>query len=367
MGGVKLAGFELCRYELPLSEPLTLKGEVLGSREGLLLRLEGEGGPVGWGETSPLPGFSSEDIDEAAGQLHDLAGSMVGREVSKVSLDPEGSLAQGLDAMDLAPSVRFGFELSLWNLYAASSGRSLPELVTPHPKVTVPVSALISGPPDEALERARRAWSAGYEAIKLKVGGRTVAEGVDLVRAVSEEMDAAGALRLDANRAWSLEEAERFARDTAAFSFEYVEEPLADPTLLPAFAETHCLPVALDESLAGMEPQALEDHGYARAVVLKPTLLGGLSRTLRFASRASRLGMEPVISSSYETGVGTVALVALAAGVGGAGVPAGLDTYRSLAADVLSPALDLPAPRVDVRAMVESRREIDNRLLRPVG
>jgi O-succinylbenzoate synthase len=364
---MRLTGFSLYRYELPLTDSLRLKGTTLRHREGLLVELTGEGGAAGWGETSPLPGFSREDLDAAARQLHALTSSMVGREVSEGALDPEGPFTRGLDAMDLAPSVRFGFELSLWNLYAASSGRSLPELVTPHPKVTVPVSALISGPPDEALERVRRAWSAGYEAIKLKVGGRTVAEGVELVRAVSEEMDGAGALRLDANRAWSLEEAERFARDTAALRFEYVEEPLADPTLLPAFAETHGLPVALDESLAGMEPQALEDHGYARAVVLKPTLLGGLSRTLRFASRASRLGMEPVISSSYETGVGTVALVALAAGVGGAGVPAGLDTYRSLAADVLSPALDLPAPRVDVRAMVESRREIDNRLLRPVG
>jgi O-succinylbenzoate synthase len=367
MGGVKLAGFALHRYELPLSEPLTLKGKVLRHREGLLLRLDGEEGTDGWGETSPLPGFSREDLDGAASQLRDLASSMVGYEVRKDSLDPEGSLARRLDAMDLAPSVRFGFELSLWNLYAASCGRSLPELVTSHPKTAVPVSALISGPPDEALEEARRIRSAGYDAMKLKVGGRAVEEDVGLVRALNEEMDDAVALRLDANRAWSLEEAERFARGAAALRFEYVEEPLADPALLPTFARDHSIPVALDESLAVLEPRALDDHGYARAVVLKPTLLGGLSRTLRFASRASRLGMEPVISSAYETGIGTVALISLSAGVGGAAGPAGLDTYRRLAEDVLTPPLDLPTPRVEVRAMVETRREIDHRMLRPVG
>jgi o-succinylbenzoate synthase len=74
-----------------------------------------------------------------------------------------------------------------------------------------------------------------------------------------------------------------------------------------------------------------------------------------------------VISSAYETGVGTVALVALAAGVGDEEVPAGLDTYRRLAGDVLRPPLDLPAPRVDVSATAGARREIDRRLLRPVG
>jgi O-succinylbenzoate synthase len=296
--------------------------------------------------------------------LGDLANSMVGREVTEDLLDPEGSLARELDAMGLAPSVRFGFELGFWNLYATSRARSLSDLITPHLRASVPVNALI---PDRALEEALRARSAGYETVKLKVGERPVEDDVELVHAFNEELGNAVALRLDANRAWSLEEAERFVRGTAGLRFEYVEEPLADPTFLPTFARNHSVPVALDESLAGMEPEELENHGYARAVALKPTLLGGISRTLRFASRAARLGMEPVISSAYETGVGTAALVALAAGVGDAEVPAGLDTYRRLAEDVLRPRLQLPAPRVDVRAVADTRREIDRRLLRPVG
>jgi O-succinylbenzoate synthase len=244
--------------------------------------------------------------------------------------------------MDLAPSVRFGFELALLDLYAASRGRSLVDLITPHPRASVAVSALVSGPPATALGEVRRARSAGYAAVKLKVGGRPVDDDIELVRAVNEELGDAAALRLDANRAWSLEEAERFARGTVDLHLEYIEEPL-------------------DESLASIEPGALEDHGYARAVVLKPTLLGGISRTLRFAEYASRLGMRTVISSTYETGVGTVAIVALAARVGG-GVPAGIDTYRRLAGDVLRPRLDLPAPRVDVRAMARTRREFDRPL-----
>jgi O-succinylbenzoate synthase len=232
---------------------------------------------------------------------------MVGREITDDWIDPDGNFGRELDAMDLAPSVRFGFELALWDLYAAARKKALAELV----------------------------------------------------QALNEELGDAVSLRLDANRAWSLEEAERFARGTVGLRFEYVEEPLADPAWLPSFARACGVPVALDESLAGIESEALEDHGYARAVVLKPTLLGGISRTLRFAARASRLGLKSVIRSAYETGVGTAALVALAAGVGNEEVPAGLDTYRQLAGDVLRPRLDLPAPRVDVRAMEGTRCEID--------
>jgi o-succinylbenzoate synthase len=363
---VRLANFGLYRYELSLFESLPLGRTRSRYREGLLLELTSDGGSAGWGEAAPLPGFSREGLGETARQLRALASSAMDRGVTEDVLDPEGALAHELDATNLVPSARFGFELALWNLYAASRGATLPELVTASPRAEILVGALISSP-DHALEEARRARAAGYEAVKLKVGARSVEDDVELVRAVRGALGDAAFLRLDANRAWSLEEAESFAHAVAALDLEYVEEPLADPAQLSLLAGSHGLPVALDESLADMEPEALEDHGYARAAVLKPTLLGGLSRTLRFERRASRLGLRPVISSAYETGVGTSALLALAAGVGDKEVPAGLDTYRWLAGDVVRPRLGLPAPRVDVRAFFGERRGIERHLLRPVG
>ncbi len=362
---MKLTGFDLFRYELPLSEPLTLKGLTLHSRQGLLLELIGESGMTGWGEASPLPGFSRETLEEAAGGLRELASSMTGRELTGDSPGPESTLARELDRLDLAPSVRFAFELALWNLYARFHGRSLPELVTPRPREWVPVNGLLTGPPEAVLEDARRMKEAGYEAIKLKFGARTVEEDLGLVRALNEMLGDRMGLRLDANRAWSLEEAEAFARGAAGLRFEYVEEPLADPGQLPSFARVSGVPVALDESLLGMAPGSLDVHRYARAIVLKPTLLGGITSTLRLASRAGFLGITPIISSLYETGVGTTGLIALAAGLGGA--PAGLDTYRRLAEDVLRPRLELPAPRVNVRATTSAAGEVDRRRLSRVG
>ena len=362
---MKPAGVRLYRYHLPLSEPLLSRGTTLRHREGLLVELASDGEAAGWGEAAPLPGFSRENLDEAAEQLRELATRVMGCEVTMEALGPEGSFAHEFDLLAPSPSVRFGLELALWNLYAAHKGKSLPELVAPYPRTTVPVNALISGPPERALEEARQMLAAGYEAVKVKVGGRSVEEDVELVHALCKLLGDDVSVRLDANRAWSFEEASIFARGTATLRFEYVEEPLADPSLLSSLARDYGVPVALDESLAGMPPGALQDHGYARAVVLKPTLLGGISATLRLANRAKELGLTPVISSAYETGVGTLALVALAAGVGE--VPAGLDTYRRLAQDVLAPRPRLPSARIDLRAMMGTRREIDRRWLTPVG
>ena len=364
---MKITGSDLYGYNLPLTNPLTLKGKSFDRREGLLLRLEGTKGATGWGEAAPLPGFSSESLEDAIRELSELAASMVGREINDDSIGADGTLARELDSMNLAPSVRFGFETAAWNVYAATHGVTLPEVFSPHARTIVPVNGLLTGSPTEVLNEARRMRSAGYEAVKLKVGGRSVEEEVGLVRAVREALGEDVSLRLDANQAWSFEEGSSFARGVWELGIEYIEEPLTDPAGLGEFARICSIPVALDESLAGMVPEALEKHHYAGAVVLKPGLLGGVSRTLRLAARALEFGMRPVISSAYETGVGTAALVALAAGIGDEEIPAGLDTYRRLAEDMVEPRLRLPAPRLDVSETVASGRGVVRSRLIHIG
>jgi o-succinylbenzoate synthase len=178
---VNLTNFDLYRYSLPLSRPLTLKGATLRRREGLLMRLSGDDGSEGWGETTPLPGFSEASFEQATVQLRRLARTLVGLQVTDYWIDQDRMLGRELERIAPAPSVRFGLELAVWNLYAASSGKSLPELVTPQPRATVPVNGLLSGPLDGVLGEVRRMRDAGYEAVKLKVGARTVAEDVRLV------------------------------------------------------------------------------------------------------------------------------------------------------------------------------------------
>ena len=157
---------------------------------------------------------------------------MIGREVTEDWVDPYGGSGRELDRV--APSVRFGLELAVWNLYGDSSGRTLGELMTPSPRAVVPVNGLLAGSPADVLAEARRMKDAGYRSVKLKVGTRTVAEDVDLFRALGEELGEGISLRLDVNRAWDYEEAAEFVGGTAGVRFEYVEEPLADPGGYPS-------------------------------------------------------------------------------------------------------------------------------------
>ncbi|MDP8940630.1 MAG: o-succinylbenzoate synthase [Actinomycetota bacterium] len=340
-----------------------MKDRELHHREGLLLELVAEDGVTGLGEASPLPRFSPETTGQAARQLVSLALFLLERNLAEDGATLSDALVRELESLDAAPSVRFGIELALWNLQAESEGKSLPEALCSSRVASVPVNGLLDGTVEEVLVEGRRMREAGYEAVKLKVGGCGVEE-VSLVRNLAEVLGDGTALRLDANRAWSFAEAAAFARAVADVRYEYIEEPLADPSGLADLVRETGVPVALDESLVGMAPEDLVEHDYARAVVIKPTLVGGISRTLRLAKEARGLGIMPVISSAYETGVGTEALLALSAATGSGEISAGLDTYRRLGADVVHPTLNVASPRVDLREESTASRSLCRRYLK---
>ena len=352
---MKLTNVDLYRYTLAFTEPVALKNATLANREGVLIRLTTEDDFVGWGETAPLPRFSPETLENTTAQLRELAASVVDQK----------AFVNMLDSTDLFPSVHFGLELAAWNLSADTSTELLPKPLNGPSREAVLLNGLLSGSSADALEEADRMRAAGYRAVKLKVGGREVGEDVRLVRGVGEVLGDGVSLRLDANRAWGFGEALEFGRGLAGVRIEYVEEPLAEPGRLGELARLWGLDVALDESLVGMEPESLGERRYARAVVLKPTLLGGISRTLRFADEAKALGMRAAISSSYESGVGTGALIALASTIGEE--PVGLDTYRRLSEDVIEVHLELSSPTVDVRRATEAARRVDVRKIEPIS
>lgn len=352
---MRVESFDLVPYRLPLTEAVTWNGERCETREGALLRLGDAEGRVGWGDVAPLPGFSRESLAEALAALNMALPALLRRDlVSADLLRPDGPFHTALNAAELPSSARFALDLALADLAAQALGRTLPQALHPDPAVRLPLSGLLMGDREAVAAWARRLGAAGYEAVKLKVGRGAVGADVDTVRAVREAVGEGVALRLDANRAWSTEDARWFAKRIGPQRIDYVEEPLDDPRMLPDLWLDTGLPVALDETL--QEPGGGDQiQGWAAAAVLKPTLVGGLMATLRLAASARAVGVRPVLSAAFESGIGLRGIAALAAATGAE--PAGLDTYRWLAEDVVGP-LPFDRPFVDVPGLFAAPPEV---------
>ena len=55
---------QVYRWQIPMDAGVVLRERRLKTRDGLFIRLQ-EGEREGWGEISPLPGFSVETLEEA--------------------------------------------------------------------------------------------------------------------------------------------------------------------------------------------------------------------------------------------------------------------------------------------------------------
>ncbi len=333
---MRIEGCRIFRYRLPLARPLPLAGGAVRERTGLLVRVQADSGAWGWGDAAPLPGFSRESVDDAAAEFTALARRLGGAGFEPGGGDLESWL--GREPPEAAsPSVRFGLETALASLSRRMRTGTDGEL--PGFDGAVPVNGLLMGSREEVLRQAARLGDAGCRAVKLKVGSRGAAEDAELTRAVRAAVGQGVSLRLDANRSWSLEQAVAFGKAAGDAGVEYLEEPLRDPARLGEFFDATGIPVGLDESLLELGPDDLEGRQEVGAVVLKPTLLGGAARAREWAAKALALGVRPVASGCFESGVGTLAVAGFAWDSTGAAVPAGLDTYRWLDADVVRPRI----------------------------
>ncbi|MGI9280610.1 MAG: o-succinylbenzoate synthase [Endozoicomonas sp.] len=281
--------FQSChiyRYRQPLVKPLPLKTVTLTDREGLILEVVDQEGLTHYGEASPLPDFSQESLFEALEQL---------KEVAELCC-----LQKWSDQKLLHPSVAFAIE----SIQFSADRQKWCQQKTAH-------APLLMGADASTLKRLK-GWQMGWpNEFKLKVGRNTVSQDVEAVNQLLECIPGQIKLRLDANQRWSLDEAIQFSLQITANRVSYIEEPTGDCRDFPQLFSETGIGYALDETLQFpvsdfrlSEKGALKAGEGLRAIVLKPTLVGGISRCLSLAGWARKNKVRTVFSSSFESALG---------------------------------------------------------------
>jgi len=363
---MKITAVKIYSYRLPLVRPLLLTRETLQERQGFLLSLSSDTGHTAWGEAAPLPGFSRETLAETGTALRGLRDKLAGAAVPESIEQLNGQFNDWLSSFTLCPSAQFAVETAALGLLAHSRDLTLAGLFCHQPPDTVWVNGLITNDPP-VVETARRFSREGYRAVKIKVGRRPIDEDVVRTRDAFHELGHGVGLRLDANRAWSFDEAVRFAEMVLDCDPEYVEEPLSDPSRLAELVKLTGTRVALDESLVDMNPEELSGHTYVSAIILKPTLLGGVERAAMFARKAREMKIRVIVSSSFESSVGIAALVQFAAAYGANDTPVGLDTLSWFKQDLLKEPIDCSGGRIMVAQSARAANSVIEDLLTEVS
>ena len=214
----------------------------------------------------------------------------------------------------------------------------------------VPVNVTV---PAVSAEQAHQLVAAsGCSTAKVKVAeiGQTLADDIARVEAVRDALGNDGRIRVDANGAWSVDEAADALKRLDAVSLEYAEQPVRTLEEMAELRRLVDVRLAADESVrTADDPLRVAGLEAADIVVLKVQPLGGVRRCLEVAEAC---GLPVVVSSAVETSVGLAAGVALAAALPELPFACGLGTAQLLAADVTRDPLLPVDGLLPVRAVV---------------
>jgi o-succinylbenzoate synthase len=311
------------RVELRLAAAVHTAWGELRSRELLELRLTGDDGIVGRGEAAPLERYDGVSLEDVRTAL------VAYRPVLERGGPPGDLLDACRDRVDL-PQALAAVDLALWDLAGRRAGRPVCDLLCADPAAAIEVNATIAAVDRRgAADAAAAAVRAGYRCVKLKVG---IGDDAGRVAAVRAAIGPDVALRLDANGAWTLEQAQRMLEALAPAGLELVEEPVRGLTATRRLRDLVAVRIAIDETAA---QAGAVGGGVADAVCLKISRCGGISGLLAAAALVRASGADAYIASTFDGPLGIAAGLHAAAALAPL-PPCGLATL-GLFADVDDP------------------------------
>lgn len=352
---IRLAKVEALVFRAPIAEPVQTSFGIMHDRPAVLVRLEDVDGAVGWGEIwCNFPDVGAEHrarvlesciapvlLEKAWAHPADAFAELNRRlRILAIQSGEPGTLAQAIAGADIA----------LWDLAGKRLGLPLWRLLGGSDRVRTYASGLSPTSP-EILAAARLAE--GYRAFKLKVGFGAKRD-IGNLQALRDLLGPETTLMVDANQAWTPDEAAQMSRQLAQFNLLWLEEPIAADYPIPAWenlARLSPVPLAGGENLRGEEAFSAAISSGAFAVI-QPDIgkWGGFSGCLPVARQAIEEG-RMFCPHWLGGGIGLVASMHLKAAVGGDGyveVDSNPNPLREL--------LATPAPALDNGAITLSDR-----------
>lgn len=302
-------------YKLDFKFPAGTSRGVLLHKPSSFLILE-DGGLTGIGECSVIPGLSIDDennyeqtlirLCNILNQITDFNDKQISSLVHQIILE--------IPEINAFPSILFGLEIALLDL----KNGGVRQIFTSEfslGNASIPINGLVwMGDVDFMNKQIQDKIEQGYHCIKLKVGALDFQSELNILRNIrtkytADELE----LRLDANGAFSVDEAYGKLKLLSQFDIHSIEQPIkaGNWKAMADLCRVSPIPIALDEELIGMDMNFAEDMLTQISpdyIILKPSLIGGFERSEKWISLAQRLGISWWVTSALESNIGLNAI-----------------------------------------------------------
>lgn len=290
------------KYILDFKQASGTSRGILRTKETWFIIIKHEG-KEGVGECGILRGLSVDDVPDYESKLQYACNNI------HLGLD---ELYTQLKAY---PSIQFGLEMAFQSLKSKSAFELFPSEFTKG-NALIPINGLIwMGSEDFMKQQIKDKIEAGFSCIKMKIGAIDFDTEMKLLKSIRKEFSVSDIeLRVDANGAFSKEEAILKLQELSKLQLHSIEQPIKQgqiEAMAKLCAETP-LPIALDEELIGVfdaEKKAkLLQQISPQYIILKPSFVGGWKGSNEWISFAKSQNIGWWITSALESNVGLNAI-----------------------------------------------------------
>lgn len=307
---MQLKQIEFFRLQIPLCMPIKHYLAERSHSENIVVKVVSDSGVVGYGEGIPREYVTGETT---AASLAFLRNHLIPQSNGLHWNDPEdlfGKLRELISETKRAraPAACCALELAILDAAGKKWRKSVAELLGAggEPLVYSAVIPMMSQPSFHRLLHLIREAQMSF--VKIKVGNERDLAVLSLAREIlGHQVD----LRVDANGAWSAEEAEKRLGAMMAYGISAVEQPVAkhDFAGLKRLSDRMDIPVIADESLClENDAEDLASLQACKVFNLRLSKCGGILA----ADRLFRIGQHKGIAAQLGCQVGETAILSAA-------------------------------------------------------
>jgi o-succinylbenzoate synthase len=290
------------KYILKFKRPSGTSRGVMTEKETWFLLLE-ENGKIGIGECGILRTLSIDDRPDYEEKLQWVCQNI---HLGKDKL---------WDELVAFPSIQFGVEMAFLSLASKTPFDLFPSEFTKGKKNMLINGLVWMGEEHFMKTQIEEKLAQGFSCIKLKIGAIDFEKELGLLRFIRQNFDAKTIeIRVDANGAFSLNEALNKLNQLSEFELHSIEQPIPKNHTdnMAKLCKSAPFPIALDEELIGVfgieNKKELLSEIQPQYIILKPSLVGGFKGTLEWISIAESLNIGWWITSALESNIGLNAI-----------------------------------------------------------
>ncbi|MGY6561057.1 MAG: o-succinylbenzoate synthase [Luteibaculaceae bacterium] len=276
----------------------TSRGVLTEKPSGLLS--VSKNGVTGYGEYSIIPGLSIDKTEKLAFYLTKL----------KEKPEPDFWL-KNTDFLEELPALYFALETALLD-FANGGKKQIYQNAFSRGETGIPINGLIwMGTKEFMLAQIKEKIDEGYNCLKVKIGAIDYETEISILQHIRKVYSKKNLiLRVDANGAFSYEQAQKVLNDLEKLHVHSIEQPIKQGQVewMERLCASTPTPIALDEELIGIfgleGKKDLLKAIKPQYIILKPSLLGGLKASQEWIETAKAQNIDYWITSALEGNVG---------------------------------------------------------------